>query len=69
MKKVIRLTESDLYNIVQRVIMEQKPDSMMPGQIEKFGYVQGKPETYDKAAKEQMDFFKTLDPHIGMGIL
>ena len=32
MKKIIRLTESDLIRIVKRVISEQKPDSMMSGQ-------------------------------------
>ena len=32
MKKIIRLTESDLMRIVKRVISEQKPDAMMSGQ-------------------------------------
>ena len=31
-KKVIKLTETDLMNIVQSVINEQKPDHLMPGQ-------------------------------------
>lgn len=32
MKKIIRLTESDLTRIVKRVIEEQRPDHLMPGQ-------------------------------------
>ena len=31
-KKIIKLTESDLINIVKRVLKEQKPDHLMPGQ-------------------------------------
>lgn len=31
-KKIIRLTESELYDIVNKVVNEQKPDHLMPGQ-------------------------------------
>jgi hypothetical protein len=31
-KKVIKLTESELYDIVNKIISEQKPDHLMPGQ-------------------------------------
>jgi hypothetical protein len=31
-KKVIRLTESELYEIVNKIVNEQKPDNLMPGQ-------------------------------------
>ena len=63
MKKVIRLTESDLVKIIKRVISEQ-PDSKFLGQIEKSGYVQGKPETVQPALQKQEEYLKNIDPDI-----
>jgi hypothetical protein len=33
----------------------------MPGQIERFGYIQGKPETYSPALKKQEKYFKSIN--------
>ena len=43
-----------------KTLLEQKPDEVMPGQIETMGYVQGKPETLEPALKKQEQFFKDI---------
>ena len=68
MKKVIRLTESDLVRIVKRVISEQ-PDTHYHGQIEKSGYVQGKPETVKPALQKQEEYLKSIDPDIAVDMV
>jgi len=68
MKKVIRLSESDLILIINKVISEQM-DSRMPGQIETFGFKQGKPETLRPALEKQKEYFKSIDPHVALPIL
>jgi hypothetical protein len=68
MKKVIRLKESDLVKIIKRVISEQ-PDSKFFGQIEKSGYVQGKPETVQPALQKQEEYLKSIDPDIAVDML
>jgi hypothetical protein len=42
------------------VVNEQKPDNLMPGQIERFGYTQGKPETLKPALEKQSEYFKLI---------
>jgi hypothetical protein len=54
--KQIRLMNFDR----SKTLFEQKPDELMPGQIETMGYVQGKPETLEPALKKQEQFFKDL---------
>jgi hypothetical protein len=68
MNKVIRLSESDLISIINKVISEQM-DSRMPGQIETFGFKQGKPETLRPALEKQKEYFKSIDPHVALPIL
>lgn len=69
MKKIIKLTESDLVMIINRVInesrtlSEQRPDEMMPGQIERFGYKQNDPSTLTAAHKKQQQYFKEMNTH------
>ena len=59
MKKVVRLSESEIISLIKRVISEQKPDSMMPGQIERFGYKQGDPKTLGPAIERQREYIQT----------
>jgi hypothetical protein len=55
------LLESKLGDV--RPLISEQPDSKMPGQIEKFGYVQGKPETVQPALQKQEEYLKSIDPH------
>lgn len=48
------------YNLV---LLEQRPDHLMPGQIETFGFKQGKPETLRPAMEKQREYMKSIDPH------
>jgi len=52
------------------LVLEQKPDEMMPGQIEKFGYKQNDPSTINNSLKKQekyfqdvKEYFETWDVH------
>jgi hypothetical protein len=40
------------------LVMEQKPDEMMPGQIERFGFKAGQPETLKPALKKQEKYIE-----------
>jgi len=60
----IIITEEQ-YNLIS----EQKPDNLMPGQIERFGYKQNDPKTWDSALKKQVEYFRSLDPHTSLLIL
>lgn len=45
-------------------VNEQKPDNLMPGQIEVFGYKQGDPKSIDPALKKQSEFFDNLRNYV-----
>lgn len=68
MKKIIKLTESELVSIIKKVISEQ-PDSKMPFQIEKFGYKQGDPSTVKPALEKQSELVKNADPDIAVDMV
>jgi hypothetical protein len=65
MTKKFIITEEERFNILglYKIINEQKPDSMMPFQIEKFGYKQGKPETLKPALEKQEQAFQEIESH------
>jgi len=61
---------SKTYSENIELLSEQKPDEMMPGQIERFGYKQDKPETLRPALDRQQqhiqsvsNYFMTWDKH------
>lgn len=58
----IIITERQYGNL----FLEQKPDSMMPGQIEKFGYKQSDSRTLEPSLKKQEEYLKSLDGHVGL---
>lgn len=62
-------TKNRFYNLLEsklgdvRPLVNEQPDSKFAGQIEKFGYVQGKPETAQPALQKQQEYLKSIDPH------
>jgi len=69
MKKIIKLTESDLVRIIKKVILEQPDTKGFPFQIEKSGYKQGDPSTVKPALKKQSELVKNADLDIAVDIL
>jgi hypothetical protein len=57
-KLVMKYDTSKTLNENLHTLFEQKSDSMMPGQIERFGYKQGDPSTMDNALKKQQEYLK-----------
>lgn len=55
--------EENIYRIRQIMLLEQRPDNLMPFQPEIFGYNPKKPETTKGALEKQQEFFRSIDPH------
>lgn len=62
-KLLIEYNLSKTYSENLYILSEQKPDSMMPGQIERFGYTQGDPSTMHNALQKQQEYFKDLNEY------
>lgn len=59
-KKIIKLTESELYEIVNNIIKEQKPDHLMPGQPDNPSNVDGIVTKYRSDLKKSMTIYKCV---------
>lgn len=63
LNKILLFMEYDLsktYSENLKVLKEQKPDEMMPFQIEKFGYNPNKPNTLQPAVQKQQQSIKEM---------
>lgn len=63
LNKILLFMEYDMsktYSENLTVLSEQKPDELMPFQIEKSGYVKGKPETVEPALKKQQQSIQEM---------
>ena len=45
-------------------LLEQKPDELMPGQLELFGYNPNKPQTMNAALLKQQEFFRGIRKYV-----
>ena len=63
MKRIIKLTEEDLGEIIKRILSEQ-PDEKMPGQIERFGYKSNNPKSIGPAIDAQDKYFKEINTSV-----
>jgi hypothetical protein len=63
LNKILLFMEYDMsktYSENVLILSEQKPDEMMPGQIERFGYKQDKPETLGPAHQKQQQYIDDM---------
>lgn len=67
-KKIIRLTESELYDIVNKVVNEQKPDHLMPGQPDNPLNPDGAITKYKNELKKLRSKYKCVEPEISLAI-
>ena len=68
MSKIIKLTESELYEIVNNIIKEQKPDHLMPGQPDNPSNPDGAITKYKNELKTLRSKYTCVEPEMSLAI-